>query len=465
MHGGGVSFGGGGSGNTIVYGSGAPSALVGKNGDTYIDTSGHNIYGPKTGGSWGSPTSLVGPAGSGGNTILYGSGAPSNGSGNNGDTYLDSTNHVLYGPKALGAWPTPGVSLAGTPGASGDPTLSNMELWGSGADGDLTMSSGSITLNRDMFYRNVTLSGTASVNFSGYRMHVSGILDISNAPANALHCNALAMSQTIVGSSGSQSGGPPAQIGTYFGGGTSAASGAGGTGVGNQAAAVSSNVGMNGGQGGAGGAGGASGTGNAGGASRNPSTVTSPKPLRRLDLATTGIMGGEAGAGGSGGGGDGTFGGNGGAPAAGGAGVCAIVAKTINRAATTAAGAISARGTKGGSFASSGTNGNVGGYGGAGGCGGGFVLVIYNALTGSQATGCIAVDGGDGSNGGNGIGTGVGGQGGQGGAGGRITVMDILGGTITETLPTSQAAAAAIPTGAGSAGSAGTAGVQNRVNL
>jgi hypothetical protein len=53
----------GANGNTVLYGTGAPSAAVGNNGDFYIDTSANKIYGPKASGAWPSGTSLVGPTG------------------------------------------------------------------------------------------------------------------------------------------------------------------------------------------------------------------------------------------------------------------------------------------------------------------------------------------------------------------------------------------------------------------
>lgn len=62
------SLAGGGGGNTVLSGSGAPSSGTGANGDFYIDTTAHTIYGPKTSGAWGSPTSLVGPTGATGAT-------------------------------------------------------------------------------------------------------------------------------------------------------------------------------------------------------------------------------------------------------------------------------------------------------------------------------------------------------------------------------------------------------------
>jgi len=56
----------GANGNTVLYGTGAPSNSVGNNGDFYIDTAANNIYGPKASGVWPSGTSLVGPQGTAG---------------------------------------------------------------------------------------------------------------------------------------------------------------------------------------------------------------------------------------------------------------------------------------------------------------------------------------------------------------------------------------------------------------
>lgn len=53
------------------------------------------------------------------NTIRSGTGPPSNLLGNNGDWYIDNQAYVLYGPKAGGAWPMPGVTMIGTPGNGG----------------------------------------------------------------------------------------------------------------------------------------------------------------------------------------------------------------------------------------------------------------------------------------------------------------------------------------------------------
>jgi titin len=62
----------------------------------------------------------TGAAGTNGNTILSGSGAPSNTLGNNGDYYVNLTatpSLLFYGPKASGSWPSP-ISLGGGTGGT-----------------------------------------------------------------------------------------------------------------------------------------------------------------------------------------------------------------------------------------------------------------------------------------------------------------------------------------------------------
>jgi hypothetical protein len=112
-------------GNTVMHGSGPPSSAMGRDGDWYIDTNTHTIYGPKASGIWPTTgTSLVGPQGPqgitgvNGNTILYGVGAPSNSLGVDGNFYIDTSAHTMYGPKAGGVWPA-GTSLIGPQGPIG----------------------------------------------------------------------------------------------------------------------------------------------------------------------------------------------------------------------------------------------------------------------------------------------------------------------------------------------------------
>ncbi len=71
---------------------------------------------PGAPGEPGSP----GAAGTDGKTVRSGAGAPSSVLGVDGDFYVDTSTQMIYGPKEAGAWGS-GTSLAGTDGADGIP--------------------------------------------------------------------------------------------------------------------------------------------------------------------------------------------------------------------------------------------------------------------------------------------------------------------------------------------------------
>jgi hypothetical protein len=81
--------------------TGAPATGTYSVGDEIIDSAGA-IYRCVTAGTPGVWLSLV----VGGGITIYASGIPSNVAGNNGDTYVNTANGFIYGPKAAGAWPT-----------------------------------------------------------------------------------------------------------------------------------------------------------------------------------------------------------------------------------------------------------------------------------------------------------------------------------------------------------------------
>ncbi|WP_439372906.1 hypothetical protein [Bradyrhizobium sp. DASA03120] len=125
-------------GNTIIYGTGDPSVLVGNDGDFYINTTTHFLFGPKALGFWPAGVSLVGPQGPRGNAVLYGAADPTAGDGIDGDFWINTTSHFIFGPKAAGAWPA-GASLIGPQGPQGikGDTGQRGSLWfeGAGAPG------------------------------------------------------------------------------------------------------------------------------------------------------------------------------------------------------------------------------------------------------------------------------------------------------------------------------------------
>jgi hypothetical protein len=331
----------------------------------------------------------------------------------------------------ISAWTA--LSYGGVSGSA--PTIVN-EDFGSGFDGNLTLSYGVLTLTRDFYFNNLTINGTGSIYTAGYRIFVAGILDITAASVSAIQFNgSMANPGLPTGVAGAV---PPAQVSNTIGGPvTGSAGGVGNVGLGANGGAGIGAV-ANGGAGVSSGGGGA-GNGNNGGNGAAGGVVASSLPIRvwtlELIKGITLIQGAAGSAGGGGGGGDGTNKGGGGGGAGNGGGVVAIYANIINRGSGTPAACISANGATGGNGGSP-ITGITGGGGGGGGGSGGWVVIFYNTLTGTSATSAISANGGNGGTGGNGFGgngttTGLGGSGGGGGGGGMVNLLQVTTGTGT----------------------------------
>jgi hypothetical protein len=340
--------------------------------------------------------------------------------------------------------------------------------FGGGNDGNISLSSGTMTLQRDMFFNNLTLSGTGSIVTNGYRIFVAGTLDISNAQTAAIQDNGGA------GGNSSSSAGGLAGVAdasnTVGGSGSAGVVGAvGAIGVGVEGGASGASANANGGSSGASGAGGNGYTGSvseAGGIAR-PGSAATPYFIQRstpnLLKGVTLILGGIGGAGGSSGGGDGTNVGGGGGGGGAGGGVIFIMANIINRGSSTAVAAIQAKGGLGGNgWAPTGSvvaNGVRGGGGGAAGGGGGWIFLVYSSLTGSTGTNILGASGGAGGNGGaplnQSAASGTGGSGGTGASGGTITVIGGSPQTYSQTVGSAGTAGGAGTTTTGGSGGAG----------
>lgn len=308
--------------------------------------------------------------------------------------------------------------------------------FGSGIDGDVTVSAGTTTLTRNMYYNNLTINGTGSIDAAGYQIFVMGTLDLTAAPAGAIKRIPQAGGNAAAGAAGAAA---SALAEVVVGG--------AGTGlIGKAASATASTQAVkdsshHGGLSGATKTAGTSSTAVAGGAgAAKPAAVTTathPTLGQFILAAVAGLVtlarGGTHGAGGpSGGNNAGNAGGGGGGGGSGG-GVLDIRAATISRGASTTAGAISVVGGAGGNGGIGNAAGGGGGSGGAG-AGGGFIQIVYSTLSGATATNCLDVSGGRGGDGGAGGGAGLAGQGADGGDGGRVRIINTTAGTVTENV-------------------------------
>ena len=128
------------NGKSIRFGNGAPLSGLGDNDDVYLDLSDFKVH-TKSAGSWSGGTAFKGTngaAGVKGTSLLQGSSAPSNGDGDDGDTFLDAVNHTIY-KKSGGVWSSQGSSFKGSNGVKGDTGTNGLRgkvtLEGAGAPG------------------------------------------------------------------------------------------------------------------------------------------------------------------------------------------------------------------------------------------------------------------------------------------------------------------------------------------
>lgn len=307
------------------------------------------------------------------------------------------------------------------------------------SDGNVTITTGTTSLSRDMFYNNLTISGTGQISFQNQRVFVCGTLDISNAAAFALDGTGPSGTNGANGG-GAGSNGNTIAVGTNITGRSGGNGGAGGTTTGTEGAVGVGGNSITGQTGGSGGAGGAGSSG-AGGIQRAQISVTA-FPMRDITtwfVPQTGAGGqvfvGGSGAGGAGGGGDGAVSGGGGGGGGASGQTVYLAVNILKTSASTAGSVISAWGGNGGNGGSP-TSGNAGGGGGGGSGSGGWIVFKYNQKIGAPVSGLIlAIPGFTASLGGTGHGTGVNGSNGnaQAAQNGLIQVLNFSTGVITST--------------------------------
>lgn len=335
--------------------------------------------------------------------------------------------------------------------------------FGDGTDGDVTVTT-AITLTKDMYYHNLTISGAGAINAAGFRIQVQNILDISAAGVDAIHWTSTGGSPGL-GSGGPGGGGSTGvaatlQVGTTGGSGsTGSNTGAVLPGSGSATVAVSG-----GGLGGAGGIGGASslgigGLGGTGGACTDRHLHRIQADLSYVTSVNTlqVISGGSGGGGGGGGHGSSGGSGAGGSGAGAGGNVIYIAALIINRGGSTPAGCIAVRGGPGGGASGTPVAAGAAGGAGGGGGGGGYLYIICSALTGSSsvANAAASIGGAGGAGGSAPAGGGVGGTGGTGGQGGWVQMWILSLNTVTAVGLVNGSAAVVATTASGTAGGAG----------
>ncbi|MEQ7799551.1 hypothetical protein ABDJ41_07025 [Pedobacter sp. ASV1-7] len=105
--------------------------------------------------------------GASGNTILSGSSAPTAGVGKDGDFYLNLTTTTLFGPKTAGNWPSGGIILVGPKGEKGDSVNPQDLALSFDANYNLALKGGNAVSLNDL-NQSLSLAGTV-LSISGPR--------------------------------------------------------------------------------------------------------------------------------------------------------------------------------------------------------------------------------------------------------------------------------------------------------
>lgn len=320
-------------------------------------------------------------------------------------------------------------------GKTGPTQVNPYRSFGDGSDGNVTISSGTTTITRDMYYNNLTISGSGQLNTNDFKVFVKGNLDLTAASTGAINNNGVAGANGTNGASGGAGGaGTTGVAGTL----ASSSAGNGGNGSANNGSAGTAAAAITGNGGGQNGsaAGGAGGTGTAGGAggSSSPTVLLTQRFETNFFRGVTLLGGGGSGGGGGGGGGDGTFVGGGGGGGGQGGGALVLYANNIIKSSSTAASSIQSIGGMGGNGGNGDPAGSTGGGGGGASGSGGWVSIYYNNLFGPIVANMIDVSSNQAGNGGYGYNAGASAKGGNGGNAGVISLYQVPTGIGTKWI-------------------------------
>lgn len=286
--------------------------------------------------------------------------------------------------------------------------------FGDGSDGDVTISAGTTTLTRSMFYNNLTLNG-GNLNTGLFRVFcLNTIYAISGSFISVDGGAGTAASGASSGNNGAVTTGEAGANGA----GTKGVTGANGAGGNNSAISIFAIGTASGGVGGKGGAG-----TNPGGSNSGTIDSTGSKPLNpdpHVLFGTLIAAGGVGGQGGSSGGGSGVAAGGGGGGGGAGGSVIYLCAKAVNGTGGTLS--FQSNGGDGGS-GGAGAGANCGGGGGGGGGAGGTAILVYRYL--AAPTIDLSLKGGTGGAGGAAGAGGVAGSAGSDGGSGTLLLYQV----------------------------------------
>lgn len=235
-----------------------------------------------------------------------------------------------------------------------------LAIFGDGSDGDVTIAANT-TLTRDMFYNNLTVNATFTLNTAGYRVFVKGTLTNNGTIRRTPNAGAAGVGGAALAAG---------SLGGSFAGANKVQTGAGAGGGGGGPVFIAAKTIVNAGV-----------IAAIGGAGENAPGGATVSGVGGIGTNATTSLGGAGGLGGASTGAGGGAGGTVTGPVAGAGGFRSLPLVVELRAISTTPTVILVTG--GGGGGSGGTYDGDGSAGGGGGGGGGFLVLIYNSYSGA----------------------------------------------------------------------------------
>jgi hypothetical protein len=163
-------------GKTVLNGAVAPIPEDGTDGDFYIDTATSTLYGPKTGGAWGTGTSLVGPAGSAGATGPQGGPGPAGPAGETGAAGATGPQGIQGPQGPIGATGSQGATgpqgVTGAQGPAGSAITSSPTVVVNGSNSPYSVTANDYTMFCDVSTNDRTVNLPAAAAGNTGRIYV-----------------------------------------------------------------------------------------------------------------------------------------------------------------------------------------------------------------------------------------------------------------------------------------------------
>lgn len=178
----------GAAGKTVLYGTSNPTIANGVDGDFWINTLTHVLFGPRVGGTWPAGVSLVGPQGTQGAAGPQGPSGEGGGLTGEDVTITGTMTAATFSGSGSNLTALPASQLTGTVSADRLPSIAHSSLAGISANDHHTQQHGLLSSDHlvNVLTPGTFLKATSSSTF-GFAVHGLSYFDVGAAASTHVH--------------------------------------------------------------------------------------------------------------------------------------------------------------------------------------------------------------------------------------------------------------------------------------